>query len=303
MIQVAANRILINNAGSSPFLFDIDSLHDRLNESFNACGIKNSWMADDILIAVHSCMDTDDKAPITEEYLDQLHARLIKVLQDNGFPEVATHFSRSLVNNSTGELIKKIDRELNQLGIPVQQQTLDAVLNKILSLGYPPEQISPLLIREFCRLELHSPSPLPQDEDFNQLDFMPFEQKYVNWDWNFLSMKAAGHLFNSIRVDLYPVKLANSMQMKTFMELLFMNEWQQLLTKASSYLQSCLHHFAEISGNKIDYISVVTHDLEQMVITSDLGENPPLIKDLNQSVTVAFGDVLKQFSQVNFRER
>ena len=130
MIQVASNRILINQTGPSPFTFDINDLHDKLTSSFHACGVKNSWMADDILIAVHRGLNVDGR-PLTEESLDQLHAALIKILQDNGFPEVATHFSQSLQNNSTGELLNKILFELQNIKTAVKSNVAQKVLNKI----------------------------------------------------------------------------------------------------------------------------------------------------------------------------
>ena len=297
MIQ-AANRILINNTGPAPFLFDIDTLHDRLTASFNACGIMNSWMADDILIAVHSCLNPDNK-PLSEESMDQLNASLIKILRDNGFPEVADHFCSSLQNSSVSELLKKINSEINQLNCSLPGNITQKVLNKVLSLGYPPEKISSLLIREICLLE----SERPRKEEFDDpkaLEFMPFDSRYVNWDWDILSMKAAGHLFYSVRVDLHPVKLADTLEMKTFLEMMFMSEWQQMLDKAASYLQSCLLHFSEINNRNIDYISIVTHDTEKLIENCGLAKNTPFILDLNQSVKASFGSILKKFSEVNF---
>jgi hypothetical protein len=300
MIQVASKRILINQNGVAPLLQEVDSLHDRLTESFKACGIQNSWMADDMLIAVHACLKVNFNLPQTEESLDQIHASLIKALDDNGFPVVAQHFSESLQNNSLSELLKKINTELKQLSVSIPRRTTQAVLNKVLTLGYDHESISALLIREICLLEVSSSQQEISEDNTNPLDFIPFDAKYVNWDWDFLTMKAAGHLFNSVRVDLYPLRLARSMNMDTFIEILFMKEWLLLIEQASSYLQSCLHHFSEINDNKIDYISIVTHDLEELSESCNLGKNPPLLTDLNQSVTAAFESVLKQFSDVSF---
>ena len=293
MIQ-SASRILINGAGPAPFLFDIDSMHDRLTESFKACGIMNSWMADDILIAVLSCLNPHSK-PLSEESLDQLHASLIKILRDNGFPEVAEHFSRSLQNSTVGELLNRIRNELKQIARPIQKGLEQKIIHKILSMGYPPEKISRLLIREICLLESESREK-PSEDASKALEFMPFDARYVNWDWDVLSLKAAGHLFYSVKVDLHPLKLAESLQMKTFLEMMFLHEWQKIMDQASSYLQSCLLHFEEINSRSIDYISLIIHDTEKLIEECGLAENTPFILDLNQAVKANFGDILKNYS-------
>lgn len=297
MTPNSPNRILLDSNGHSSFPFDIDKLHDQLSCSFKENGVQNKWMADDILIALQNYMMQNNFRVRSDEDLDQIHAIVIKVLQDNGFPEVADHFSQSMRDSSINYLNSKIHQEFKQLCLPFSQRHCSNVLNKLLNLGFPTAEISSLLIREICRLEIETGGKTAEKyEKARPGDILPLEKQYVSWNWDYLQMRTAGSLFNSIRVDICPYKMAQDMEMPVFIEMVFMSKWEKLINSASGYLESCLSHLREFGNQQVDYISIVLHDTEKLIEFCELGENTPLLADMNNSVTSAFGGVIRNFT-------
>ena len=299
MIPAPSNRIFINSNGTKAFSFDIDHLHDQLSSAFKAHGIHNKWMADDILIALQNYMAGNNFSVRTEEDLDQLHAIVVKVLQDNGFMEVAEYFSNSMRDSSISFLNRKIEDEFRNLECSFSQSNVGNVLNKLLSLGYQTQDISNLLVREICRLEAKESRKSDTNiEIADPGDILPLGKQYVNWKWDYLQMRTAGSLFNSIRIDIHPLFMAQDMDLPVFIEISFMEKWEKLLSSAAAYLETCLSHLKDVSKIQIDYISIVMHKVENFVEFCELGENPPLLADMNSSVTAAFGGVIKKYTGV-----
>lgn len=297
MIPASPNRILLNSSGPAAFPFDIDLLHDQISASFKAHRIDNKWMADDILIALQNYMSQNKFTVKSSEDLDQVHATVVKVLQDNGFPEIADHFSQNMRDSSINFLNRKIDEELRNLAKPYTRKQAANILNKILSLSYQTADISNLLIREICRLEINSSKTSSEvPEKVSPADILPLGKDYVNWKWDYLQMRTAGSLFNSIRIDIHPLFLAEDLELNVFIDMLFMEKWEKLINKASAYLETCLYHLKDVSNLQVDYISVVMHRVEKFVDFCELGENPPLLTDMNNSLTAAFGGVIQNFS-------
>ena len=305
MIHSSANRILLGKSGRSSFLFDIDELHDRLSASFRACDIRNIWMVDDILIALH-CGLRESNRPFchSEEDKDQLHASLLKVLNDNGFAKVADHFRNSLHNNSLSYLEKRIEKELKTFVNSFSRRSVLLISDKITNLGYDPEIVSSLLIHEICRLESQHNKSLYVDElppESRLSHLLPFAESFVGWNWDILKFKAVGNLFNSILIEVSPYELALELQMEPFMEITFMSRWQKILTDASTYLEHCLLDLEGKHLEKIDYFSIVIRDLENMSESCDVDESSPFISELYQSLQTAFDAVVKNFSNVPVR--
>ena len=305
MIHSSGNRILLGKSGRSAFLFDIDELHDQLSTSFRACDIKNIWMVDDILIALH-CGLRESKRPFcnSEEDKDQLHASLLKVLNDNGFSQVADHFRNALQNNSLLVLEKRVEIELKTFIPALSRRNVLLICDKITSLGYDVENISSLLIREICRLEcqqnnnLYSEEPMPESR-LSQL--MPFSENFASWDWHVLKFRAVGNLFNSIRIEVNPYQLAENLRMTPFMEITFLSSWQSLLTEASGYLENCLLDLESRHLEKIDYFSIQIRGLEKMSKFCETDKESPFISELYQSLETAFDSVVSKFSNVPIR--
>lgn len=305
MIHSSGNRILLGKSGRSSFLFDVDEFHDRLSNSFRACDIRNIWMVDDILIALH-CGLRESARPFknTEEDQDQLHASLIKVLNDNGFTKVAEHFRSSLQNNTLSALEERIESELSKLSSAVSRRQVLTISEKLVSLGYKPESISSLLIREICRLEVQSNDFVSVDElppESLLSRQLPFDEKFVTWDWQILKFKAVGNLFNSIRIEVNPFELASALDDSPFMEMNFMNQWQGILTEAAAYLETCLLDLESKNLEKIDYFGISVRELDKMSYFCDVSEKSSFVSELYQSLESAFGAVVQQFSDVPIR--
>ena len=285
---------------------NINQLHDRLTESFRACGIRNNWVADDILISLQHCLDAANSQGTQPAFDgDQINATLIKVLQDNGFPQIAEHFNQNLLEGTLGALKDKIDRVLVESASPVQANCAPRIMQKVLSLGYPAELISPLLIREIALLETRPPKSSKDEIDgavTSRLQgSLPFAARFVNWDWDFLQLRCAGTLFNSIRIDIYPLKLSESQNYTPFMEMLFLSEWQQIIGKAANYLKTCLATLQNTSKEKVDYISIVAHQTNQFLNLNKLHVDSPFLLELKQSLEKAFGSLIKNNPQIIIR--
>ncbi len=297
MIPASPNRILLNSNGFAAFPFDIDKLHDQLTASFKANGIENKWMADDILIALQNYMSKNNFSVKNDEDLDQIHAMVIKVLQDNGFSEIADHFSQNMRDSSINFLNRKIVEEFKNLNSPFSRENASNVLNCLLGICYETSEISSLLIREICRLELQSCSKKNDlYENISPGDILPLDKKYVNWKWDYLQMRTAGSLFNSIRIDIQPLYIAQELELPVFIELVFMEKWEKLMNSAAKYLETCLYHLRDVSKQQVDYISIVVHNTENFVEYCKLGKEPPLLTDMSNSLTSAFGGVIANFS-------
>lgn len=297
MIHDSSKRILLDSHGVSTASFDIDTLHDQISLSFRENGIDNKWMADDILIALQNYMLANSFQVKSDEDLDQVHATVVKVLQDNGFPEVADHFSRHMQDSSVSFLNSKIVSEFKKLGTDFSGADCANVLNKILNLGYQASSISHLLIREICRLE--SSQSLTSNGTFEKAspgEILPFGEKYVNWNWGYLQMRAAGALFHSIRIDIFPLTMAMHLEMPVFMEILFMDKWEKVIHKASSYLENCLCHLRDVDNLQISYISIVIHDVQKLLDFYQLGKGAPLLAEINDSLKSTFGKITRNFA-------
>lgn len=302
----SGNRILLSKSGRSSFLFDVDALHDRLSVSFRACDIRNVWMIDDILIALQ-CGLKENNRPFcaTEEAQDQLHASLLKVLGDNGFKEVANHFRNSLNNNTQFVLEKRIEKELSTLTRVFSRRQVLLLTDKITALGYDPENISALLIREICRLEYQLWQREQRDEtppESSLGNSLPFSKEFVTWDWRVLQLKAVGNLFNSVRIEINPFELAEVLKMTPFMEITFMMKWQEILTESADFLENSLLDLEEKNLEKIDYFSIVIRDVEKMVDFCDISTNSIFIAELHQSLESAFSSVVSQFTKTPLRK-
>ena len=178
-------------------------------------------------------------------------------------------------------------------------------MQKVLSLGYPAELISPLLIREISLLENRPPkSSSHETEDAGNSRLqgsLPFDARFVNWDWNFLKLRCAGTLFNSIRIDIHPLKLSESLSCTPFMEMVFLSEWQQIISKASNYLKTCRDTLQSTTKERVDYISIVTHQTHDFLVLNELQEGTPFLQELNQSLQKAFGSLIKNNPQIIIR--
>lgn len=297
MIPHSPNRIYLNNSGACNFPFDIDHLHDQLSASLKANGIRHHSIADDIIIALQHVLSKTNFKIRSDADLDQIHAMLIKVLQDNGFAEVADHFAQTMRDSSVNFLMAKINHEFQQIGSTFTKANAQNVLNKLLHLGYPTAELNPLLIREICKLDLEFTNKIQEKvEDDNASEQTILNKEYVDWNWEHLQICTTGSIFVALRIDIFPLKIAQQIDMPIFMEIIFLSYWEKLLNNVTHFLENYLQQLKSKKQKPVDYIKIVFHDQEKFNEFCQIGEKNPFPNELNKTVISAFNAIIKNFS-------
>ena len=107
MIKLADNSIMLTNSEGLLRAFDPDRLQTRIIQSFLAAGITESYLADDISLAVEFSLQKSKRKDKVFT-LSEVNNTVVKILRDTGFPEIAAIYLR---NNACSKLT--VDPEFN----------------------------------------------------------------------------------------------------------------------------------------------------------------------------------------------
>ena len=273
MIKPSSQQIYFAQSNSDELPVSLDEIQDQLWDSFLACGYSDRWLVDDIVMALAAVVQR--KADAFQERSELLE-RLIKVLFDSGFGDVANHFQqheiyfvdellRARLTGLVSILVKEVD-------LDVQADLVQSVKEVLGLLPYSHDSLSETLIIEVIRQEC--------SENFPQLNLvpvkatvaspvlsignpllpiqtlkkLPFSAEQVDWPWEHLSLHAGGYLFNSIKVNVNLAEIIKFCGDPDF-ELGFAEYTSKLFERASGYLEETLSTFL-LDDESVDYLSV-----------------------------------------------
>lgn len=146
MIKLSENSILIINPDGSRFNFDSEELQSKIIKSCLSAGIRDLWIAEDIVIALEYALNSGSGAK--KEYaLSELNSLVIKILQMTGYPEVSEKFRSE---NASSEI------EINP-----EKNILSELFKKHLGLdGETLESVSSMVAADCEKLDVNKAAPL-----------------------------------------------------------------------------------------------------------------------------------------------
>lgn len=133
MIKLANTSIMLTNSEGITSAFDPDRLQSRIIRSFLAAGISESYLADDISLAVEFSLR---KSKRKEKHftLSEINNTVVQILRDTGFHEIAAIY---LADNACSRMT--VDPEFNTIKKLLQKHlgakldSLDNLSGKVVS--------------------------------------------------------------------------------------------------------------------------------------------------------------------------
>ena len=93
MIQLSSSTILILHPDTTTEPLDTEEIRSRIFRACLSAGEMDSWIADDLSLAVEFSLLSEEQRMIRAEELNQL---ICTTLEDSGFPSVALEFKRAI---------------------------------------------------------------------------------------------------------------------------------------------------------------------------------------------------------------
>jgi hypothetical protein len=133
MVKLTDDSIMLVSPSGETSVFDPERLQSRIIQSFLAAGINESYLADDISLAVEfSLRKSRRKEKIFT--LSEINSSVVQILKDTGFPETAAIYMR---NNACSRVTVDPDfntlRKLLQKNMAVSAGLLDEICGKVVS--------------------------------------------------------------------------------------------------------------------------------------------------------------------------
>lgn len=144
--------------------FDSEQIQTGIVSSFNAAGIHDEWLAEDIAMAVEFALAQNAYESKSFSALE-INTTIVKILEDNGFPEAAEHyrncnsFAEITINADPNTIRLLLARQLALYGETLQE-TVDKVMDATQRLGI--EYATPALYLEMARHFKNVATPLPK---------------------------------------------------------------------------------------------------------------------------------------------
>jgi len=133
MIKLADTSIMLTSSEGITSAFDPDRLQSRIIQSFLAAGITESYLADDISLAVEFSLQKSKRKEKVFT-LSEINNSVVRILKDTGFPEIAAIFLHS---NACSQVT--IDPEFNtikkllQKHLGINLNSIDDLSGKVVS--------------------------------------------------------------------------------------------------------------------------------------------------------------------------
>jgi hypothetical protein len=226
MIQLCNRAVLTEGKDGSTEFFQSDKLQEKLESSCRAAGLTETWMAEDIALAVEfSLGELGNDKKFTDSEIDSI---VIKVLQEAGLGSVAAHYRHQLDNPESeisfnAETIEEIIKRY----LHVDKQQLNDIVSKVSDAGRKLllTNASPTLILELAK-------HYTDDKSFFTAETKPaLSNKFHSCPWlisrediirkisgdtskmvaeEVLKVSGVSRLFPSIRVEIAFAKFAES---------------------------------------------------------------------------------------------
>ena len=152
MIQLCNRAVLTHREDGSTEFFQSDILQKKIESSCHAAGLKETWIAEDIALAVEfSLGELGNENIFTDAEIDAI---VVKILQEAGLGSVATHYRR-LQDNPEPEISFTPSAIKDIVGryLHIELQQLDNIVEKVTDAGRKLllKNASPTLILELAK--------------------------------------------------------------------------------------------------------------------------------------------------------
>ncbi|MFA6716620.1 MAG: hypothetical protein WCS27_14665 [Victivallaceae bacterium] len=133
MVKLSDDSIMLISPSGETGVFDPERLQSRIIQSFLAAGVSESYLADDISLAVEfSLRKSRRKEKIFT--LSEINNSVVQILKDTGFPETAAIYMR---HNACSRVTVDPDfntvRKLLRKNMAVSPELLDELCGKVVS--------------------------------------------------------------------------------------------------------------------------------------------------------------------------
>ena len=133
MIKLADNSIMLTDSNGITSVFEPERLQSRIIQSFLAAGITESYLADDISLAVEFSLQKSKRKDKVFT-LSEINSSVVRILKDTGFPEIAAIFMR---NNACSQLTITPEfntiKQLLQKHFGINLNSIDELTGKVVS--------------------------------------------------------------------------------------------------------------------------------------------------------------------------
>ena len=133
MIKLADNSIMLTDSDGITSVFDPERLQSRIIQSFLAAGITESYLADDISLAVEFSLQKSKRKDKVFTF-SEINSSVVRILKDTGFPEIAAIFMR---NNACSQLTITPEfntiKQLLQKHFGINLNSIDELTGKVVS--------------------------------------------------------------------------------------------------------------------------------------------------------------------------
>jgi hypothetical protein len=132
MIKLAENSIMIIDSNGVMTSFEPERLQTKIIRCFLAAGIRESWLAEDIAMAVEFALEQNNREDKIFA-LSEINSTVVRILEDTGFPEAANVYRRGnscsqvTFNSEQATVSKLISKHLG-----ANSDNLDFLTSKVL---------------------------------------------------------------------------------------------------------------------------------------------------------------------------
>ena len=227
MIQLCNRAVLTHREDGTTEFFQSDLLKKKIEESCKAAGLKETWIAEDIALAVEfSLGELGNENIFTEPEIDAI---VVKILQEAGLGSVAQHYRR-LQNNPEPEIsfTTTAIRDVVEKYLHIEDdEQIDNIVEKVSDAGRKLllKNTSPTLILELAKHYMDDYSYLAKQNDKSLSEHLNSCPWLVSRDSvlqkisgktselvasEVLKVSGISKLFPSIRIEIAFIKFASN---------------------------------------------------------------------------------------------
>lgn len=299
MIKPAENAIMLVLNSGELIPFEPEKLQGSIARSFIASGIRDSYLAEDIALAVEFAL-VNSPNPDKIFAISELNATVVRILEASGYPETAQHHKRhnacveissandpaivekllqrhlALYGHALADITGKVVDAAARLGITLASPTLYVELGRYFqTANLVPEETSPLKIPRHNR---KAPWLVELDALSNTLS----KQTSELVEKNIIGINGISSLFPSLRLELRFLKLAAHLQFEPVItEMMLLPYFKEL----ADGLNDCARHSFELAGDNTMPVFLNIPDMSLFAVKYLDAEWPEARKDCREMLS------------------
>jgi len=273
MIQLCNRAVFTEREDGSTDFFQSDTLQEKLESSCRAAGFNETWIAEDIALAVEFTLaELGSDKVFTNSEIDAI---VIKVLQEAGLAAVATHYKHRQENFETERSFnRETISEIAGRYLHLEEDELTKIVSKVSDAGKKLliQNASPTLILELAKHYIEDKSSISKKSVVSSLS-----AKFHSCPWlisrenieqkisgetskmvsdHILKLSGISCLFPSIRVEITFAKFAETLGLTAPVTEFLLFSYLADLTTAIDDIIDTAKHLAEELPDKLDSLPI-----------------------------------------------